>query len=126
MSFAAQFGFEVEGVGAVEGDVVVLGECQVRRVFVGDGVALVAQGVEGVAEVGRGPEHGGVGDTWAQSDIEPMADNDDDRDVQRGEFDGVGADGECRRPVMRLRPAPVSCPWWARLSSAAAVVAWSA
>ncbi|MDQ6671038.1 MAG: hypothetical protein M3069_09845, partial [Chloroflexota bacterium] len=41
---------------------VVLGGCQVRRVFVGDGVAVGTKGVEGVAEIGRGPQHGGVGD----------------------------------------------------------------
>lgn len=56
MSFAAKLCFEVEGVGAVKVDVVVLCRCQVRRVFVGDGVALGAQRVESVAEVGRGPQ----------------------------------------------------------------------
>jgi len=62
VSFAAEPCFEVEGVGAVEVDVVVLRGCQVRRVFVGDGVAVGAQGVDRVPEIGRGPEHGGVGD----------------------------------------------------------------
>jgi len=62
MSFTAQFGLEVEGVGAVEVDVVVLRGCQVRPVFVGDGLAVGSKGVERVAEVGRGPQHGGVGD----------------------------------------------------------------
>jgi len=62
MSYAAQFCVEVEGVGAVEVDVVVQGGCQVRSVFVGDGVALGAQGVERVAEVGGGPQDGGVCD----------------------------------------------------------------
>jgi hypothetical protein len=62
VSLAAQFGFDVEGVGAVEVDVVVLRGCQVRRVFVGDGIAVGAQGVERVAEVGRGPQDRGVGD----------------------------------------------------------------
>jgi len=47
MSYAAQFCLEVEGVGAVEVDVVVLGGCQVRSVFVGDGVALGAQALGG-------------------------------------------------------------------------------
>ena len=62
MFYAAQFCVEVEGVGAVEVDVVVQGGCQVRSVFVGDGAALGAQGVERVAEVGGGPQHDGVGD----------------------------------------------------------------
>jgi hypothetical protein len=52
VSFAAEFGLDVEGVGAIEVDVVVLGGCQVRRVFVGDGVAVGAQGTQSVAEVG--------------------------------------------------------------------------
>jgi hypothetical protein len=50
--FAPEFGFDVEGVGAVEVDVVVLRGCQVRSVLVGDGVAVEAQSVERVAEVG--------------------------------------------------------------------------
>ncbi len=41
---------------------VVLRGCQVRGRFVGDGVAVGAKRVERVAEVGRGPQHGGVGD----------------------------------------------------------------
>jgi hypothetical protein len=42
--------------------VIVLCRCQVCRVLVGDGVAFGTQRVERVAEVGSGPEHGGVGD----------------------------------------------------------------
>ena len=40
---------------------VMLGRGQVCRVLVGDGTALGAQRVEGVAEVVRGPQDGGVG-----------------------------------------------------------------
>lgn len=54
MSFAAQFGFEVEGTRAVEVDVVVLRRCQVRCVFVGDGVAVGTEGIERIAQVGGG------------------------------------------------------------------------
>jgi hypothetical protein len=62
MSFAAKFGFDVEGVGAIEVDVVVLRGCQVFGGRVGDRVAVGAQSVEGVAKVGGGPERRGVGD----------------------------------------------------------------
>ncbi|GEM_PF-1483318 len=41
---------------------VVLRGCQVRGGFVGDGVAVVAQGIEGVAEICRRPQDRGVGD----------------------------------------------------------------
>jgi len=71
VSFAAQFCLEVEGVGAVEVDVVVLRGCHVRCVFVGEAVAVGTEGVERVAEVGRGPQHGGVGD---QSEAERLLD----------------------------------------------------
>ena len=49
-----EFCFDVEGVGAVEVDVVVVCGCQVRRGLAGDWVAVGAQRVERVAEVGRG------------------------------------------------------------------------
>ena len=62
MSFAAEFGLEVEGVCAVEIYVVILRGCQVCDGRVGDGVAVGAQSVERVAEVGGGPEHRGIGD----------------------------------------------------------------
>jgi hypothetical protein len=42
VSLASKFCFDVEGVGAGEVDVVVLRGCQVRRGFVGDGVAVGA------------------------------------------------------------------------------------
>lgn len=41
---------------------VVLRWCQVRRVFVGDGVAVGTDGIERTAELGRGPQHGGGDD----------------------------------------------------------------
>ena len=62
MSLAVEFCFDVEGVGAVEVDVVVLCGCEVRRGLVGDRGAVGAQRVERVAEIGRGPQHRGVGD----------------------------------------------------------------
>ena len=62
MSLATEFGLDVEGVGAVEVDVIVLCRCQVCRVVVYDGVAFGTQRVERVAEVGSGPQHRGVGD----------------------------------------------------------------
>ena len=49
-----EFCFDVEGVGAVEVDVVVVCGCQVRRGLAGDWVAVGAQRVERVAEVSRG------------------------------------------------------------------------
>jgi len=49
-----EFCFDIEGVGAVEVDVVVVCGCQVRRGLAGDWVAVGAQRVERVAEVGRG------------------------------------------------------------------------
>ncbi len=63
MPLAAQFGFDVEGVGAVEVDVVVLRGRQVRGGLVCDwGVPIGTQGIEGVAEIRRRSEDGGVGD----------------------------------------------------------------
>jgi len=47
---------------AVEVDVVVLRRGQVCRGLVGDREAFGAQGVEGIREIGRCPEHCGVGD----------------------------------------------------------------
>jgi len=71
VSFAAQFCFEVEGVRAVEVDVVVLRRCQVRCVFVGDGVAVGTEGIERIAEVGGGPQDRSVG---AESQAEGLID----------------------------------------------------
>ena len=62
MSLAAEFGVDVEGVGAVEVDVVVLRGRQMRGEVVGDLDAVIAQCVERVTEVGGRPEHRGVGD----------------------------------------------------------------
>ena len=56
MSLATEVGLDVEGVGAIEVDVIVLCRCQVCRVLVGDGVAVGTQRVERVAEVGRAAE----------------------------------------------------------------------
>ena len=47
MSLATEFGLDVEGVGAVEVDVIVLCRCQVCLVY--DGVAFSTQRVERVA-----------------------------------------------------------------------------
>ena len=41
---------------------IVLRRCQVCRGFAGDGIAIGAESVESVADVCRGPQHGGVGD----------------------------------------------------------------
>ena len=54
MAFASEFGLDVEVVGAVEVDVVVLRRGQVCG-LVGDREAFAAQGVEGVREIGRCP-----------------------------------------------------------------------
>ena len=62
MSLATVFGLDVEGVGAVEVDVILLCRCQVCRILVCEGVAVGTQRVERVADVGRGPQHRGVGD----------------------------------------------------------------
>ena len=59
---APQFGFDVEGVRAVEVDVVVLRRRQVRRRLVCHRVAVSTQRVERAAEIRRRPEDGGVGD----------------------------------------------------------------
>ena len=62
MAVAAEFGIDVEGVGAVEVDVVVLGRRQVRGDLVADLDAICPQGVDRVGEIGGGPQHAGVGD----------------------------------------------------------------
>ena len=62
VAFASEFGVDVEVVGAVEVDVVVLRRGQVCRGLVGDREAFGAQGVKGIREIGRCPEHRGVGD----------------------------------------------------------------
>ena len=55
-------GVDVEGVRAVEVDVVVLGRREVSGELVGEREALGAHRVESVGEVGGSPQHGGVGD----------------------------------------------------------------
>lgn len=60
VSFSAEFGFDVEGVGAVEVDVVVQGRRQVRDRLVSRRVSFCPEGGECVIDLGRVPEHGGV------------------------------------------------------------------
>src|SRR5271166_5572191 len=62
MPVAAEFAVDVERVGAVEVDVVMLGRGQVRGDLVSDLDAVCAQRVDRVAEIGGGPHHAGVGD----------------------------------------------------------------
>lgn len=62
MAFAAEFGVDVEGVGAVEVDVVVLRWRQVGGGFAGDLGTLTAQRAERIAGVGGRPQHAGVCD----------------------------------------------------------------
>lgn len=62
MSFAAWFGVEIEGIGAVEVDVVVLCRGEVGGVLVVGVVPFRAEGVECVGEIGGGPQDAGVGD----------------------------------------------------------------
>jgi hypothetical protein len=101
--YAAQFCLEGEGVGVVEVDVVVLGGCQVRSVFGGDGVALGAQGVERVAEVGGSPQDGGVcGQGQAQSLIDLVV------EVSASDVALVG-EKRSRRRACRL---PLFRPCW--------------
>ena len=62
MAFASEFCVDVEGVGAVEVDVVMLRWCQVRGCVIADREAFDPQHLDRVAEIGRGPQHAGVGD----------------------------------------------------------------
>jgi hypothetical protein len=71
VAFAAELGVDVEGVGAVEVDVIMLGRGQVRRDLVGDLDAVCPQRVERVAEIGGGPQDTRVGD---QSEAQCLVD----------------------------------------------------
>jgi hypothetical protein len=62
VAVAAELGVDVERVGAVEVDVVMLGWRQVRDDLVGDLDAVCPQRVDRVAEIGGGPQHAAIGD----------------------------------------------------------------